>query len=94
MLFFRIVWGIDVILLLIAAAFFFLGIADGSVSSFNIAIWTLLLGGLATVVFATPALIRNERRALAIGLALLPAIPAVGLAAVMAGAMLTGGRWN
>ena len=46
---FWILWGIDAIVGAIAVAFFFIGIADGSVSSFNIALWLVILAALAAV---------------------------------------------
>ena len=35
---------------LVALYFFFIGLADGSVSSFNAGIWLALLGGLGAVI--------------------------------------------
>jgi hypothetical protein len=61
MIFFRIVWGIAIIVALIGVAFFFIGLADGSVSSFNIALWMAVLAGLAAVVFGSRALSKKGR---------------------------------
>lgn len=54
--FFWILWGFDVLIALVVLYFFFIGLADGSVSSFNIGIWMLLLIGLAVVVLGSLAL--------------------------------------
>lgn len=54
--FFWILWGFDVLIALVVLYFFFIGIADGSVSSFNMGIWMLLLIGLAVVVLGSLAL--------------------------------------
>jgi multisubunit Na+/H+ antiporter MnhF subunit len=43
---FRILWGVDVVAALVALAFFFIGIEDGTVSSFNIMLWLALLGAV------------------------------------------------
>ena len=59
---FRIVWGIDVIVALVALLFFVWGINDGSVSSFNMALWVGILAALAIVVFGSRALHLKERR--------------------------------
>src|SRR5207247_2608749 len=45
MTFFRIVWGIAIVVALVGVAFFLIGIADGSVSSFNIVLWIAVLAG-------------------------------------------------
>lgn len=72
--------------------FFVIGIGDGSVSSFNIVMWLLLLGVLASIVFGSRALNLNGHRVLAMTLAAVPAIPAViGLGWIAT--MLLGERW-
>lgn len=43
MILFWIFWGIDAIVSLVLLYFFFIGLADGSVSSFNIGLWILSL---------------------------------------------------
>ena len=74
---FRILWGIDVILGIMAAVVFVIGIGDGSVSSFNIVMWLLLLAVLASIVFGSRALNESGHRALAAALAAAAAIPAI-----------------
>ena len=44
MIVFRLFLAIDAAAALVALYFFFIGLGDGSVSSFNIAIWLALLG--------------------------------------------------
>lgn len=53
MTFFWILWGFDAIITLVALYFFFIGLADGSVSSFNMGIWMLLLLGLAVIMLGS-----------------------------------------
>ena len=47
---FWIAWAIDAVVAAIAVCFFLVGLADGSVSSFNIALWACIL--LVLAVFA------------------------------------------
>jgi hypothetical protein len=49
---YRLFLSVDIVALFIALYFFFAGISDGSVSSFNIALWLAVLGGLTAVVGA------------------------------------------
>jgi hypothetical protein len=59
---FRILWAIDALITLIVVYFFFVGLADGSVSSFNIGLWSVILLGLACVMVGTIALRSPQRR--------------------------------
>jgi len=94
MMFFRILWIIDVALGIMAAVFFVMGIGDGSVSSFNIVMWLLLLAVLASIVFGSRALNENGHRTLATALAAVPAIPAIIGSVGLIAAFMMGGRWN
>lgn len=91
---FRTLWWIDVIAAAIAVAFFFIGVADGSVSSFNIALWIALLGAIAVVVLGSRALERKGQRWPASGLAALLAIPTLLYGLMIAIFVLSGTRWN
>ena len=42
--------GIDGAIALIVLVFFFAGLGDGSVSTFNIVLWLAILGGLAAIL--------------------------------------------
>ena len=53
MIFFWILWGIDAVLSLILLYFFFVGLADGSVSSYNMGIWTLILMGIGAIMLGS-----------------------------------------
>lgn len=91
---FRILWSIDVLVACVAAWFFVVGIADGSVSSFNFALWLGLLGAVAAVVWGSLALARAGRTRQAIGASVILALPAIGFALILAVATLSGARWN
>ena len=94
MIFFRIVWAVDFMVALIFVAFFFIGIADGSVSSFNIVLWLAILGGLAALVVGAHALARSGRMVAATLLAVALALPAVLYGLFVVVAVTSGARWN
>lgn len=47
---FWLLWGFDAAICLVVVAFFIIGINDGSVSSFNLALWLSILFGLTLVL--------------------------------------------
>lgn len=51
MTFFWILWVIDAVVALVILYFFFIGLADGSVSSFNMGLWLVILAVVAGVLF-------------------------------------------
>ena len=87
-------WGVDALTALIAVYFFFVGIADGTVSSFNIGIWTVLLLGLGGVVLGSLALRAAGREAWARALVAALAVPAFGVGLFFAVLLVTHPRWN
>ena len=72
---YRILWGFDAIVAAIFVFFFAVGLADGSVSSFNIVLWALILGALGIVLGGAPALPTSGRDKLAIALLCVVAVP-------------------
>lgn len=46
-------WSIDALVALIIIVFFLIGLSDGSVSSFNIVLWLVILIGLAAVLLGS-----------------------------------------
>jgi hypothetical protein len=74
---FNVFWGIDAIVAAIALYFFFIGLADGSVSSFNIGLWFVILLALAGVLGGGFALHRSGRQPIALALVSLLAVPAI-----------------
>jgi hypothetical protein len=87
-------WGVDALTALVALYFFVVGVADGSVSSFNIGIWTVLLLGLGAVVFGSLALRAAGRERWARALAVALALPALGIGLFFAVLIVTHPRWN
>jgi len=91
---FWIAWCIDVVVALIFVAFFLIGLADGSVSSFNIALWALVLGVVGAVVAGGFALHASERTRLANTVVALLAVPSTLVGLFFLVLLLVPARWN
>jgi hypothetical protein len=76
-LWFWIPWSIDALIAAVALYFFFVGLADGTVSSFNMGLWMLILFCLSVVVGGSIWLHSTGSQGIAIALLLLLAIPGV-----------------
>jgi hypothetical protein len=87
-------WSIDAVVAAIALFFFFWGLADGTVSSFNAGIWAMLLGSLAIVVGGSLWLKVTGRRALGIALALVLAVPGLLVGLFFLALIIANPRWN
>ncbi len=87
-------WGFDAIVAAVFGFFFLWGLADGSVSSFNIALWMGLLAVVAAVVGGSLALRRAGHSAVAFGLLLILAIPGMGMALFLLAILILQPRWN
>lgn len=94
MIFFWIVFGIDTVAALAAFYFFFEGLGDGSVSSFNMALWMALLGGVIAILGGGWALNANGRRRMAIGVLSILAIPSVLFGLFMLLIVITQPNWQ
>jgi hypothetical protein len=57
-------------------------------------LWLVLLGGLGAVLFGSRALFERGQRALELGLAIVPALPTLGLGAMIVAMMVFGGPWR
>jgi hypothetical protein len=53
MTFFWILWGFDCLISLVVLYFFFIGLLDGTVSSYNMVSWTWVLLGLAAIMLGS-----------------------------------------
>ena len=87
-------WTIDAVVAAIVLFFFFWGLADGTVSSFNAGIWTVLLAALAVVVGGSLWLKVTGRRALGITLALVLAVPGLLVGLFFLALIIANPRWN
>lgn len=79
---------------LVAVAFFLIGLADGSVSSFNIGLWLALLSGMALSLWAGHALRARARVGLAIAALAVTAVPGVLAALFVLLILVLQPRWN
>lgn len=77
MWFFWILFGIDALAAAVIVYFFLIGLADGSVSSFNAGLWTTILAGTAAVLGGGWALNAKGQRGAAIAVLALLAVPAI-----------------
>ncbi len=74
--------------------FFFLGVSDGTVSSFNIGIWLALLAGTALSLVGGILAHRRGNRVLAILLLLILALPGLAFALFALTLLIAQPRWN
>lgn len=93
-IFIRTLLGIDALAALVAVYFFFVGLADGSVSSFNGELWFGLLAGVAAIIGGGWALQAKGYRGFAAAVLMILALPAVAYALFMALILITQPRWN
>ena len=94
MILFWILWGMDVVVALVALYFFFVGLGDGSVSSFNGGLWFGILLGLAAVLGGSWMLKTSDHLLAAQLLLSVVAIPASLFFLYLLIAVLTKARWN
>jgi hypothetical protein len=91
---FKIAWAIDALVAAIVFYFFLIGIADGSVSSFNIVLWLVILLALSGVLIGSRALRAAGHTGLATSSAMLVAVPGT-LAGISFLVLILGNqRWN
>ena len=91
---FWIPWAVNAVVESVLLFFFLWGLADDSVSSFNIGLWLLMLGVAAVVLGGSLALKAADRVKLAKALVMVFAIPGVVLGLFFAVIVLVPGRWN
>ena len=77
MTFFKILWAFDALAAMVIIYFFVVGLADGTVSSRNMALWMGIDAALAIVLLGSIWLQHNQHTALAILLLLVLALPAL-----------------
>ena len=94
MILFSILFGIDSIIAAVAFYFFVVGLTDGSVSSFNILLWLVLLGGIALILGSSLLLTRNGYRRRANALLLVLAFPGFAFGLLLLLALILQPRWN
>ena len=87
-------WGVDAVVALIFLTFFFIGLGDGTVSSFNIVLWLGTLGVLGVVVGGSLWLRNAGRMRVAMSLVLALAIPSLLVGLFFLAILIMQPRWN
>jgi hypothetical protein len=93
-MFFRLLWAFDLLVAAVVIFFFVWGLADGSVSSFNIVLWLGVLAVVGGVVVGGRALQRAGQTAVATLLLLVIAIPGLGFTLFLLMVLILQPRWN
>ena len=91
---FWVLWGIDVVIALIFAYFFVIGLADGTVSSFNMTLWLVMLCTLGGILWGSHALRAADRTSLATSLLMILAVPGVLAGLFFLALIILQPRWN
>jgi hypothetical protein len=87
-------WIVDLLVAAVVVGFFVWGLADGSVSSFNIMLWLGLLGLVGAVVVGGRALQRAGHTVAATFVLLVLALPGLGFAFFLLMVVILQPRWN
>lgn len=93
-MFIRLLIGFDALIAAGILFFFFWGVSDGTVSSFNILLWLALLAGTALSLIGGVLAYKNNNRALAILLLLLLALPGIAFLLFALIVIIAQPRWN
>jgi len=91
---FLFLWGVDALIAAIFVGFFFWGLADGTVSSFNIVLWLGILAGLAGILGGSHRLESKGHTRPAVGLLLILAIPGFLGVLFFLAVLILNPRWN
>ena len=87
-------WSINAAIAAIVLYFFFIGLADGSVSSFNMLLWMGLLAGVGLVVAGSLYLRATGKILIGIVLLLVLALPGLAFGFFFLVLILSHPRWN
>jgi hypothetical protein len=90
----RILLAIDLLVALVVLYFFVIGLADGSVSSFNMNLWLGLLAVVAGSIGGGWLLDANGRRGAAIAVLLILALPGILYGLFVLLVIIAQPRWN
>lgn len=91
---YRVLWWFDAVIAAGFVVFFFIGLADGSVSSFNMALWVCILLGLGAILFGSHALHAAGQQKSALIILWLLALPGILGALFFLLLIITQPRWN
>jgi hypothetical protein len=91
---FWLLWGFDALMALVVLYFFFVGLADGSVSSFNMGLWLIILLVLGGVLLGSLWLRSTGHSGAAKGVLLILAVPGVLFLLYFLILLIAPPRWN
>lgn len=91
---FWICWTLVLGATLIAFYFFFIGLADGSVSQFNMGIWMVLVLGLPALLWFTYWLKSHDKVRTALALLSIPSLLVAAYLIFLAAVLSGNNRWN
>jgi hypothetical protein len=91
---FWLLWGFDALIASVLLYFFFTGLSDGPVSSFNMGLWLIILLGLTGIMGGSLCLLSAGRRGVAMAVLLPLAIPGFFYALFLLILIITASRWN
>jgi hypothetical protein len=94
MMIYRLFLAVASAVLAVAVYFFAIGIADGSVSSFNILLWLVMLVCLGSIVAGGYGLNAHGRRKTATALLAVLAVPGILAAIFILALIVFQPRWN
>lgn len=94
MTFFWILWSFDACIALVVLYFFFIGLGDGSVSSFNSGLWAMILAALAAILLGSLWLKGVEKLVLAKLLLAILAVPGLLYLLFLLMVVISKPRWN
>jgi heme/copper-type cytochrome/quinol oxidase subunit 4 len=94
MTYFWAIWGFDALMALVFFYFFFIGLADGSVSSFNMKQWLAIIAVLLIVLLGSLWLKSNGKMGLAKSILTILAIPGLTYALFVLAMLIIRPRWN
>lgn len=94
MLMFRFFLAVDAVAAAVILYFFVIGLADGSVSSFNAGLWAAILAGVAAVLMGGLVLNRKGNRSAAVAVLAILAVPALLFGLFVLVLVVTQPRWN
>lgn len=91
---FWLLWGFDALMALVVLSFFFTGLTDGSVSSFNMGLWLIILLAVGGVVLGSLWLQSAGYHGAAKGVLWLLAVPGLLVLLFFLGLLVMQPRWN
>ena len=92
--FFRILLVFDLVICAAALIFFVIGLADGSITSFNVSIWLAIITVIAALLGGGVWLRRNGYPGLGYGLLLVLAGPGLIYGLFLVLSLVTDTKWN